>query len=58
MGTVVKLIVGALLDWLVKQTPTIVAAWERRQARLAASAKLQADQQRIADYLKANGGTP
>jgi len=58
MSALVKIIVGALLDWGLRQIPTIVAAWERRQAKQAAAKQLTADRQRIADLVRESSTPP
>lgn len=39
MSALVKLLVGALLDWLVRETPTFIAYLERRAAARQAQAQ-------------------
>ena len=59
MSALIKLLIAALVDALVKQIPTVVAWWERRRERkartAAADAQLAADQAAIeADIAAAN----
>lgn len=51
MATLLKLLLGALVEAFLKQVPSFVAAWERRQQAKAIEARRQANHRAIDEAL-------
>lgn len=52
MSAIVKLLVGAVLDWIVRETPTFIAYLERRAAAKQAKEQHAKNQAAIEEALK------